>query len=139
MFTATLRCGRSLAYEVRSFLPSVGQSVPCRHHGYCIVDGLGSGDRREAGGPGVPRARPRAQHELLDWLTQTPVTTVAALRRHRFTLRMIAVAERAGHVNVDLRTGQVALRNDEGTAAGRHGTPPAAIASTLNRAPGGCG
>jgi hypothetical protein len=38
-------------------------------------------------------------------------TTVQALRRHRFTLRMVAAAEREGHVSVDIWTGRVVLRS----------------------------
>jgi hypothetical protein len=112
MFTVTLGCGEELSYEARSFLPKVGDLVPCRHHGYCTVGMAGSHNTQHVGssGPSTRRARPRAQRELTEWLRQRPVTTVHALRRHRFTLRMIAVAERDGLVDVDLRTGRVAIR-----------------------------
>jgi hypothetical protein len=57
-----------------------------------------------------PRARRRAQSELLDWLRERSETTVHALRRNGFTLRMVAAAERDGVVELDLRAGRVAVR-----------------------------
>jgi hypothetical protein len=57
-----------------------------------------------------PRAKPRAQDELLEWLRGRSTTSIHALRRHRFTLRMVASAERDGLVAVDHDTGQVAVR-----------------------------
>jgi hypothetical protein len=57
-----------------------------------------------------PRAHRRAQSELLDWLRGRSETTVHALRRHGFTLRMVAAAERDGVVELDLRAGRVAVR-----------------------------
>src|SRR4051794_22482355 len=65
--------------------------------------------RRRSGPPDVIRARPRTQHELLAWLEGCPVSTLSALRRQRFTLRLISSAERDGLVAVDERTGHVAL------------------------------
>jgi hypothetical protein len=110
VYTATLGCGSVLTYEARSFLPTKGESVPCRHHGYCVVVRLGRVAMPSSGRRGMPRARPRAQDELLEWLRGRPVTTVHALRQHRFTLRMIAAAEREGLVAVDLEAGTVAVR-----------------------------
>ena len=104
MFTANLRCGTILSFEARSFLPVVGDLIPCRSHGYCAVERTGGT------GGSLPRAAPRQQHELLEWLQDRPVTTVHALRRQRFTLRMVADAARAGLVDMDLRTGRVAVR-----------------------------
>jgi hypothetical protein len=46
---------------------------------------------------------------LLDWLEAYPVTTLSALRRQRFTLRLIADARRDGLIAVDEATGAVAL------------------------------
>ena len=109
MFTATLRCTRVLNYEARSFLPQVGDLVPCCRHGYCAVEGIGLQGGAGAGGRFLPRPAPRSQSELLDWLRQRPETSVSALRRQRFSLRMIADAERAGLVELDLRAGRVAL------------------------------
>ena len=109
-YTATLRCGTELSYEAPSFLPESGESVPCRRHGYCVVDQTGrSGTSRSARRP-LPRARPKAQDELLVWLRGRRVTTVHALRQHRFTLRMVAAAERDGLVAVDLEAGTVVVR-----------------------------
>src|SRR5438105_1477561 len=101
MFTATLRCGTVLSYEARNFRPDPGDVVPCRHHGHCVV--------RLTGGQGAdglsPRARQRAHSELVDWLRGRSDTTVHALRREGFTLRLVAAAEKAGVVDVDLRAG----------------------------------
>jgi hypothetical protein len=108
MYSATLRCGVVLAYESRSFLPTPGELVPCRFHGYCAV---GSGDDRRRGSRwrGVHRASPRTQEELREWLQGRSVTTVHVLRRHRFTLRMIVSAEQEGLVALDVETGVVAV------------------------------
>ena len=109
MFTATLRCTRVLTYEAKSFLPQVGDLVPCRRHGYCAVDGIGLQGGAGADGQCFPRPAPRSQSELLEWLRRRPEASVSALRRQRFSLRMIADAERAGLVELDLRAGRVAL------------------------------
>lgn len=110
MFTATLRCGTVLTFEARDFLPASGDHVPCPRHGYCGVHEVGRGRGPTAPGPALPRARPRAQHELEEWLRDRPVTTVHALKRERFTLRMVAAAERDGLVTVDLEAGRVWMR-----------------------------
>jgi hypothetical protein len=107
MFIATLRCGTVLTYEARGFLPTSGERVPCRQHGYCGVHELGTSTASTATGPALPRARPRAQHELEEWLRDRPATTVHALKRERFTIRMIAAAEREGLVSVDFEAGRV--------------------------------
>jgi hypothetical protein len=108
MFTATLCCGTVLSYEARTFRPEPGDRVPCRHHGYCVVQRTGG-----AGSGGVlsQRACPRPQSDLVDWLRGRSESTVHALRRHGFTLRMVAAAERAGLVDVDLRAGRVVVRS----------------------------
>jgi hypothetical protein len=110
MYTASLVCGTELSYEARDFLPATGETVPCTRHGYCIVQHV---DRSGPAAPSRrrrPRAEPRAQEELLEWLRGRSTTTVHALRRQRFSLRMIVTAERDGHVAVDLETGRVAVR-----------------------------
>ncbi|WP_138734883.1 hypothetical protein [Modestobacter excelsi] len=107
MFTATLRCGTELSYEARTFRPDPGHLVPCRHHGYCAVQVTGGS---ASGGAFSPRGRPRAQSELLDWLRGRSEASVHALRREGFTLRMIAAAERAGVLDVDLIAGRVVVR-----------------------------
>ncbi len=117
MFTATLRCGAVLSYEVRTFRPVCGDLVPCRHHGYCIVHRTGG---PASGGASSTRARPRSQNEFRDWLRGQSETTVHVLRRQGFTLRMVAAAERDGLVNLDLRAGRVAVR--PATGAARRGT-----------------
>lgn len=111
MFTATLRCGTVLTYEAPDLVPVMDDLVPCRRHGYCFVGGTGrsagSGAARRLG----RRAAPRGRGELLEWLGRSPVTTVHVLRRQRFTLRLIAQAERDGDLDVDLTTGRVSLRH----------------------------
>jgi hypothetical protein len=109
MFTAQLRCNRVLMYEARNFLPEIGDLVPCCRHGYCAVEGIGFQSGTGSHGRFVPRAAPRSRHELLEWLRQQPVSSVSVLRRQRFTLRMIADAERDGLVELDLHAGRVAL------------------------------
>jgi hypothetical protein len=110
VFTAILRCGTQLSYEERSFVPATGDVVPCRRHGYCPVSLTG---RTTHGGRGwFPRSHRRSQDELLAWLGRQREATVHALRRQRFTLRMVAVAEQAGLVDLDLIRGRVTLRGD---------------------------
>ena len=108
MYTATLRCGTALTYEARSFLPASGEVVPCRRHGFCVVAGTGGVE----GGSclrGTRRAKRRSPDELLEWLRGRSVTTIHALRRQRFTLRIITAAERDGLIAVDLETGSVTV------------------------------
>ena len=110
MCTATLRCGTVLAFEDPGFVPASGNSVPCRHHGYCVVDRPAPSDGYGSRRHGRRRARPRGQEELLEWLQGRPVTTLHALQKRRFTLRLVTAAEREGHVAVDLATGTVSVR-----------------------------
>jgi hypothetical protein len=107
VYTATLLCGSVLTYETPSFAPSKGDVVPCRHHGYCVVARRGRAQSLRSPRRSLPRARPRQRYELLEWLDSCPVTTVAALRSQRFTLRLIADAEREGLLSVDGETGAV--------------------------------
>jgi hypothetical protein len=108
LITATLCCGTVLSYEAPTFLPERGDLVPCRSHGYCRVE-VTTGSA--SSGHFTPRARRRAQTELLDWLRGRSESTVHALLRRGFTLRMVAAAERDGLVDVDLRAGRVAVRS----------------------------
>lgn len=110
MYVATLTCGTVLSYECRSFLPLDGERVPCRRHGYCDVVAAGRGPGRSGRAARRPRARPRAQSELAEFLRDRPVTSVHALIRERFTLRMLAAAEGEGLVTVDLEAGRVWAR-----------------------------
>jgi hypothetical protein len=106
---ATLRCGVVLAYEAPSFVPDVGQMVPCRRHGFCSV---ASRDPAAARRERRPRRRlpPRSTAELMAFLDGRPATTIARLRDSRFTLRVVAAAQREGLVDMDLTTGCVAVR-----------------------------
>jgi hypothetical protein len=108
-YTAILQCGRVLTYEAHSFLPAPGELVPCRRHGYCSVDGASA---RSAGGRGRfgRRAEPRTEPELVEWLRRHRVTTIHALRRQRFTLRMLAAVEADLGLEVDHTTGRVLVR-----------------------------
>src|SRR3954447_2026328 len=93
-YAARLGCGTLLVYEVASWVPGVGENVPCPRHGYCRVtarERAGGGRSGRSGGP--PR---RTIDELVDFLCPRPVTTVAILRRNRFTLRVVAAAHREG-------------------------------------------
>jgi hypothetical protein len=110
MHTARLRCGTVLHYESWSFLPTAGELVPCRRHGYCIVSATTRSPSRGSLGRFPRRAKPRAQEDLEIWLRARPRTTVHALRRERFTLRMLVEAERRGLVELDLHTGVVKAR-----------------------------
>ena len=111
MYSAALSCGSALVYEARTFLPSVGESVPCLRHGYCVVVATGrSAERRERCAGGKVRARRRDQEELVNWLRGRSQTTIHALREQRFTLRLLAMAEKEGLVAVDLQEGTVRVR-----------------------------
>jgi hypothetical protein len=110
MNLAMLRCGTVLTFESRTFVPAVGDLVPCRHHGFCTVESANAGGRTRLGRSGG-RTRPRAQQELEECLRHRPTTTVHALRRQRFTLRMLAAAQREGLVDLDLLTGKVVARD----------------------------
>jgi hypothetical protein len=46
---------------------------------------------------------------LLAWLDANPATTIPALRRQRFTLRLIADTERDGRIAVDTRSGTITM------------------------------
>jgi hypothetical protein len=50
-----------------------------------------------------------AQHQLEEWLRERPVTTIPAPKTERFTLRVIAVAEREGVLTVDFEAGRVSM------------------------------
>lgn len=82
-----------------------GEAVPCRRHGYCVVDRHGRAGTPTTGRRATPRARPRGHDELRKWLRDRSRTTVHALRQQRFTLRMIAAAERDGLAAIDFEAG----------------------------------
>jgi hypothetical protein len=115
-FTAVLRCGTVLTYETPNLRPRPGEVVPCFRHGYCAV-GLGGtpAARTEQStcstrARSSTRGRPRTQEELLVWLQGRDEASLCALRRHGFTLRLVAAAERDGLVDVDVLAGRVAPR-----------------------------
>ncbi len=112
MYIATLSCGTVLSYETSSFVPADGELVPCRHHGYCAV--VMPGRRGTGGGSRLgSRAKRRSQQELLEWLRHHQVTTVHALRRQRFTLRMVVAVGIEGLLDLDLLTGRVVVRSPD--------------------------
>ena len=107
-YSAKLGCGTVLTYEAASFLPGVGDSVPCRRHGFCTVHSRDAGDGR---GTRTHRAtRRRSQGELVAFLRTRRVASVHTLRQHRFTLRVVARAQKDGLVHLDLVAGRVVLR-----------------------------
>jgi hypothetical protein len=109
MYLARLSCGLDLSYEAESFAPGIGDLVPCPRHGQCPVNSRQKVDDRGSGR--VRRAiEPRSQRELLDFLSRRPVTSVHALRRNRFTLRIVSAAQKDGLVDVNLLSGRVILR-----------------------------
>jgi hypothetical protein len=107
-YDARLCCGIVLTYEAPTFVPEVGEVVACCRHGWCAVESRDRGDGRAGGGTRRVMHR-RSQSELITFLRGRPVTTVHALRREHFTLRVITAAQHDGLVDVDLATGRVAL------------------------------
>lgn len=127
--SARLSCGRVLTYSSSSFVPAVGESVPCSRHGYCQVAAQETSGRRRRRESQPPA--PRSTGELAAFLDRRPVTTVHVLRGHRFTLRVLAAAQEEGLVDVDLLSGRVALRTHDADrwaasreTAGRQAGPP---------------
>ncbi len=107
--TATLACGGVAEYEASDLVPTVGGIVPCRKHGHCPVvlpHRTDVGVRERA----VVTRQRRSQAELVAYLEGRGTATLRALRGERFSLRLIAEAERAGHVHVDLLAGVVTFR-----------------------------
>jgi hypothetical protein len=104
--TATLACGVVAEYEAPDLVPAAGDVVPCRNHGHCSVVSRGTGVRE---GTVVNRQR-RSQVELMAHLQRRGTATLRALRGERFSLRLIAEAEKAGRVHVDLLAGVVTVR-----------------------------
>jgi hypothetical protein len=119
-YAASLRCGVVLTYEAPTFVPRVGDVVPCRRHGYCTVRSRDQTDGRAHGGERRLRSR-RSQEELIAFLIHRPVTTVHVLRRQRFSLRQVVAAEQSGLVQVDLETGRVCLRGPTSRDSARAG------------------
>jgi hypothetical protein len=107
-YVARSCCGAALTYEAPTFVPVVGEVVPCRRHGFCAVECRETCDGRGADAD-ARSGQCRSQAELLAFLTGRPVTTVHVLHSRRFTLRVVAAAQKAGHVDIDLVTGQVRL------------------------------
>lgn len=104
---AWLTCGQVLTYEARSFVPQVGEVVPCHRHGYCrVIDTERVRDQPWRRGP--RRSPRRSQEELLDFLNRNPVTSLNALRKRGFSLRMVTAAQREASVDVDVITGRIA-------------------------------
>jgi hypothetical protein len=110
-YSARLGCGTVLTYEAASYLPDVGERVPCRRHGFCTVNSRDEGDGRAAGTGTAHRiTRRRSQGELVAFLRTRSVTSIHTLRQHRFTLRVVAAAQKDGLVHLDLVAGRVVLR-----------------------------
>jgi len=75
VYTAVLGRGSVLTYEARSFVPTKGEWVPYRRHGYCAVIRRGRAQATRSRVRDVSRARPREQRELLEWLEACPTAT----------------------------------------------------------------
>ncbi|KQS64249.1 hypothetical protein ASG41_16375 [Modestobacter sp. Leaf380] len=105
-----------MEYDAPDLVPVVGDVVPCRRHGHCPVAQAVTGRTTRHG----RRPAPRTEQELVEHLGTRGHCTVAALRRGRFSLRLVAGAERAGLVHLDLLTGRVWLpeAHGPGTATG---------------------
>lgn len=100
MFSASLACGTELTFEQRSFAPDAGDLVPCRSHGFCVVEAIAPVGAKTTPRRQRRRAR-RTTEELLDVLSREGVIPLQNLMRRRFTLRLIAAVERGGHVSVN--------------------------------------
>lgn len=107
-YAARLGCGTALTYETPTFVPAVGEVVPCRRHGFCPVTSRDVGDGRGVGRAARTTHR-RSQGELMAFMRSRPVMTIHALRRQGFTLRILNTAQRSGLVDVDLVMGRVTL------------------------------
>lgn len=103
-FCAELRCGSRLFYEWAHLVPAAGELVPCHAHGYCAVT-LNVNVPRTV----RPRARAkrRTSDELLEYIGRHDIVRLAELRRRRFSLRLVAIAEKAGALEVDWELGVV--------------------------------
>ena len=122
MYCVALRCGTVLTYEFRSLVPAGGETVPCRNHGYCSVDGAVGRTGHTGSDRPAPRRSRRSQSELVAFLRDYPVTTVHVLRRCQFPLRMVAAAHKEGLLEVDLPAGTVQLRRERASGAGESTT-----------------
>ena len=107
--TATLACGAVSEYEAPDLVPAAGDVVPCRRHGHCPVAFACPTGRGALGRPVLARP-PRSQADLMAHLQRRGTMTLRALRRERFSLRFIALAEKEGLVHVDLLAGVVTAR-----------------------------
>src|SRR4051812_22954076 len=97
-YAVTLSCGAVLHYRSRAHVPEVGEHVPCLRHVHCSVT-----SSRAALPPTEKRRRRaprRTRTELVQHLGRQGATTIADLRRLRFTMRLIVDTARAGLVSV---------------------------------------
>jgi hypothetical protein len=93
VYTAELGCGSVRTYEARSFVPTTGEWVPCRSHGYWVVVRRGRAQATASTGRYVPRVRPRCQ----------PSSSTAARRHERRQVSVEEVARRiAARHDIDL-------------------------------------
>jgi len=97
-------------YEPGICPPAPGDVVPCRRHGYCATAAVPV-PTRGARGPRRTRSPRRTQEELRARLGGLPGESLAALRRERFTLRLLADAQQEGWLRVDQESDWVRLRS----------------------------
>jgi hypothetical protein len=100
-YSAVLTCGSVLYYDYCTFVPRIGERVPCLRHDFCRVEAAGARASAPDRQARRPRAHPRTTAELLCFLEGRPASTVAELRRHRFTLRLVSLAAADGLVLVE--------------------------------------
>lgn len=110
---AILTCGNTLYYDCAAFLPRVGERVPCVRHEFCRVETTRTGAEESSAARPVRAAR-RTVTELVQFVAARPESTVAELRRHRFTLRLIAAAVEDGLLHVESRDRDATVRPAEG-------------------------
>jgi hypothetical protein len=115
LFAAQLRCGTKLHYEWASLLPELGETVPCRHHGFCAVVSVFEASARAPLRPSRRRPAPPSTDDLISYLRSRRRAWFSELRRHRFTLRVICAAHAHGVVEIDWNAGCVDLRLPEPT------------------------
>ena len=72
-YAAKLQCGYVVTYEASTFVPDVGEVVPCRRHGYCRVTSREGGEGRGMS-TGVRNVHRRSQRELMAFLSERPVS-----------------------------------------------------------------
>lgn len=122
---ARLECGSNVVYASSSFVPPLGQEVPCVRHNYCLVTESypGSDEWANDFSHGSHTSKldeyldrrnqrntwPRRRTTLINNLDPDYPTSFNTLRRNGITLRWLVAAEIEGLVALDLDRGEVRL------------------------------